>query len=293
MPLAGTLTPLGVLPGAGRRRSAPVRVWPWLILAGLLGQTVAVCAQARCTTDRTDEQVRASLAYDGDTVTLSDGRRVRLIGIDTPELGRNGQPHQPGALAARDRLRQLLFTHRQRLDLRFDVERQDKYGRLLAHAFFGDGSNLVEQLLTEGAGAQLVIPPNIWQADCYRRAVDSARQQRRGVWALPAYQPTPVEQLSLRSEGFRIVRGRVSHIGNSASAVWINLVGNFAVRIEREDLPEFRAFDLDALVGNTLEAQGWLYVRTGQLRMRVRHPAALNILAPEPASGFPSPAPAR
>lgn len=290
MPLAGVRISS---PGAGRRRSAPVRVWPWLILAGLLGQTVAVCAQARCTADRIDEQIRASLAYDGDTLTLGDGRRVRLIGIDTPELGRNGQPHQPGALAARDRLRQLLFTHQQRLDLRFDAERQDKYGRLLAHAFFSNGNNLVEQLLTEGTGAQLVIPPNTWQADCYRQAANSARQQRRGVWALAAYQPTPVEQLSLRNEGFRIVRGRVSHIGNSASSVWINLVGNFAVRIERQDLPQFRAFDLDALAGSTLEAQGWLYARNGQLRMRVRHPAALNIPAPEPGSGLPSHTPAR
>ncbi|MBI5041743.1 MAG: thermonuclease family protein [Gammaproteobacteria bacterium] len=253
-----------------------------LILAGVFALPIAAGAATHCTADRIDEQVRVSLAYDGDTVTLIDGRRVRLIGIDTPELGRRDQAHQPGALAARDRLRQLLFSHQQRLDLRFDAERQDKYGRLLAHAFFSDGSNLVEQLLVEGAGTQLVIPPNTWQASCYQQAVRSARQQHRGIWALPTYQPTPVEQLSLRDEGFRIVRGRVSHLSNSASAVWINLAGNVALRIERQDLPEFRNFDLDALAGNTLEAQGWLYARSGQLRMRVRHPAALNILTPHP-----------
>ncbi|MBI5461714.1 MAG: thermonuclease family protein [Gammaproteobacteria bacterium] len=255
-----------------------------LILATAFAAPIYAHAQIPCAADRIDEQVRVSLAYDGDTVTLSDGRRVRLIGIDTPELGRDGRPHQPGALAARDRLRQLLFSHRQRLDLRFDAARQDKYGRLLAHAFFGDGSNLVQQLLAEGAGAQLVIPPNTWQAGCYQQAVRSARQQHRGVWALAAYQPTPVERLTLRDEGLRIVSGRVSHLSNSASAVWINLVGNVALRIERQDLPEFRNVDLDALAGNTLEAQGWLYARSGQLRMRVRHPAALNILGRAPAT---------
>ncbi len=277
MPLAG-LQIARATPRARRQRRALVRVWSWLIFTVWLGLSAGLAAQTFCTADRIDEQVRTVLAYDGDTVTLSDGRRVRLIGIDTPELGRQGQPHQAGALAARDRLRQLVFSHQQRLDLRFDAEREDKYGRLLAHAFFSDGGNLVEQLLSEGAGTHIVVPPNTWQADCYQRATHSARQQRLGLWALPDYQPTPVEKLTLRTEGFHIVRGRVSHISDSASAVWINFVGNFAARVERQDLPQFGNFDFKRLVGNTLDAQGWLYTRSGQVRMRVRHPSALEVV---------------
>ncbi len=259
---------------ASPHRLALVCVW---VLAIGLGGNASLAAQTRCGSDRIDEQVRTGLAYDGDTVTLSDGRRVRLIGIDTPELGRDGKPHQAGALAARDRLRQLIFTHQQRLSLRFDSEREDKYGRLLAHAFFSDGSNLVEQLLSEGTGTHIVVPPNAWQADCYRQAARQARQQQRGVWALPEYQPVAVRQLDLRSAGFRIVRGRVSHISNSASSVWINFEGNFALRIEREDLPQFNSLELNQLPGRTLDVQGWLYARNGQLRMRARHPAALEL----------------
>jgi len=262
-----------------------VRVRPWFIFASWLGLSTGLAAQTLCSVDRIDETVSTGIAYDGDTVTLSDGRRVRLIGIDTPELGRQGQPHQSGALAARDRLRQLIFSHQQSLDLRFDAEREDKYGRLLAHVFFSDGSNLVEQLLSEGTGTHIVVPPNTWQADCYQRATHGARRQRHGLWALPAYQPTPVEKLTLRTEGFHVVRGRVSHISDSASAVWINFVGNFAVRIERQDLPQFGNFDFKRLAGNTLDAQGWLYVRSGQLRMRARHPSALEIVnRPTPAA---------
>lgn len=274
MPLAGiALTP----PGAGRLRPAPV--YPAvLLLFCLLGPSAIGASASECAADRTDDRARVSLVQDGDTLLLADGRRLRLIGVNTPELGRDGRKPEPGALAARDRLRQLLFTSQQQVQLRFDRERQDRYGRLLAHVFLGDGRNLTQTLLAEGAGAQLVVPPNTWQAACYQTAADAARSDRRGVWALPSHQAQPVENLTLRSEGFHVIHGRVIHVGQSASAVWINLAGNFALRIEREDLAQFQGFDLEALAGSDLEAQGWIYAKSGQLRMPLRHPAALRVV---------------
>lgn len=236
-----------------------------------------------CAADRIDERVRVSFVQDGDTLMLQDGRRLRLIGINTPELGKRDSGPQAGAIAARDRLRQLVFVNRQQLQLRFDQERQDRYGRLLAHAFFADGGNVVEQLLHEGAGTQLVVPPNIWQAGCYQQAARAARSQGRGIWALPEYRPTPAEHLTLRSEGFHILRGRVSHVSDSVTATWINLTGNVALRIERADLAQFRGVDFATLPGRDIEAQGWVQVRNGQPRMTLRHPAALDIAAPRPA----------
>ena len=273
MPLAG----IPLSPGAGRRRPAPVCV---LLLAflGLLGLASAAFATPGCTADRIDDRARVSLAQDGDTLLFSDGRRLRLIGINTPELGKNGRGPEPGALAARDRLRQLLFSSQQQVQLRFDQERHDRYGRLLAHAFLADGRNLTEVLLAEGAGAQLVVPPNTWQAPCYRAAADAAHRARRGVWALPSHQARPVESLDLRSDGFHVVSGRVTHVSQSTSAVWINLAGNFTLRIERADLAQFQGFDLEGLPGSDIEAQGWVYARSGQLRMPLRHPTALWIV---------------
>lgn len=252
------------------------------LLAAFILLPSAAVAQP-CAADRIDERVRISFVQDGDTLMLQDGRRLRLIGINTPELGQRERGPQPGAIAARDRLRQLVFANRQQLQLRYDQERRDRYGRLLAHAFFADGGNVVEQLLNEGAGTQLVVPPNTWQAGCYREAARAARAQRRGIWALPDYRPTPAERLTLRSEGFHILRGRVSHVSDSVSATWINLTGNVALRIERADLEQFRGFDFAALPGRDIEAQGWIQVRNGQPRMTLRHPAALEILVPGPA----------
>jgi len=282
MPLAGGGSATA---GADRTRSAPARVWGcrWLAcLACILG-IQAACAD--CPPDRIDERVRVSAVIDGDTLALGD-RRLRLIGINTPELGTDGDAHEPGAIEARNRLRQVLFTNRWQIGLRFGRERKDRYGRLLAHAFLADGRNLTEQLLATGSGSHLVVPPNTWQADCYAAASARARVARNGIWALPAYAPVLAQNLGLHEQGFRLVHGRVSHVSRSASATWINLVGNFAARIEHQDAPDFAGVDLDSLAGADVELQGWVYVRKGQPRMRLRHPTALTILSgPLPSKG--------
>lgn len=267
--------------GAGRQRPAPLCL-SRLLLTALLALPPASNAAPTCPADRIDERVRISYVQDGDTLMLNDGRRLRLIGIDTPELGKQGASAEPGAIAARDRLRQLLFISRQQLNLRFDQERTDRYGRLLAHAYLSDSRALTEQLLSEGMGTQIVVPPNTWQSSCYHQAAQDARQQRRGIWALPDYQPKTVAELNLQSTGFQIVRGRVTHLSNSADAIWINLAGDFALRIERNDLGNFKGIDLDALVGSEIEAQGWIYASKGKLRMPLRHQDALAVVTPPP-----------
>lgn len=269
----------GTTAGASRRRPAPARVWTCCGLACLTCILGIQAAWAGCPPDRIEERVRVSTVIDGDTLILDDRRRIRLIGIDTPELGTDGGAHEPGALEARNRLRQLMFTNHWQIGLRFDREREDRYGRLLAHAFLADGRNLTERLLETGSGSHLVVPPNTWQADCYAAASAHARIARNGIWALPEYAPVLVQDLGLREQGFRLVRGRVSHISRSASAVWINLAGNFAARIEHQDVRDFAGVDLAGLAGADVELQGWVYVRKGQPRMRLRHPTALTILS--------------
>ena len=274
--------------GAGRQRPAPACVAVLSLIAAFVWADSAAAAPA-CAADRIDDRVRVSVVQDGDTLLLADGRRLRLIGVNTPELGRDGRAAEAGAVAARDRLRHLLFMNGQQIQLRFDRERQDRYGRLLAHAFLNDGRSLTELLLAEGTGAQLVVPPNTWQADCYRAASDAARTERRGVWALASHQARSVNELTLRSEGFHVIRGRVTHVSHSATAVWINLADNFALRIERADLPYFQAVDLERLAGRDVETHGWVYARNGQVRMPLRHPTALRILhAPSPRTPAPS-----
>jgi len=230
-----------------------------------------------CPTDRVDEHTRVAYIYDGDTVKLSDGRKLRIIGIDTPEIGRDGRPSQPYAEEARQALTKLLGPN-PRMGLRYGVERQDRHGRGLAHAFLPDGTNIQHRLLQEGLATSLVIPPNLWGYECYAAAERQARTRREGIWRLPRYQVVEADELPRGAHGFSIVTGRVQRVGESTGTIWLNLAPRVALRLLKDDLGYFQSFSPRALRGRRVEARGWLQSRRGSLRMRIRHPAALRVL---------------
>jgi hypothetical protein len=96
---------------------------------------------------------------------------------------------------------------------------------------------------------------------------------------LERYQTRESATLSPRVRGFNIVAGSVTRIGTGRQNIWINLQGQFALRIDNDDLGYFKDWNLSELVGQRLEAAGWVYQRKGQLRMQIRHPSALRKLA--------------
>lgn len=221
--------------------------------------------------------------HDGDTVILADDRRVRLAGIDTPELARDDMPAQPYANDARDFLRKLLPTP-SRVRLVFDHERHDRHGRTLAHVFLPDGTNIQQQLLNAGLATTLVVPPNVAYLECYRTAEQAARKAKYRIWALARYIPTETTRLDPAARGFRIIQGEITRVGHSRKSIWLNLAGRVALRIDRKDLhyfaPDAHLQQPDRLVKKRVLARGWLHynARRNELFMPIRHPAALTIL---------------
>lgn len=130
---------------------------------------------------------------DGDTLELENGQRVRLIGIDTPEmhpsekLYRDSQRTQKdvGAITELGR-RAFGFTKKlvegRRVSLEFDVEKYDRYGRLLAYVYLKDGTFVNAKIIEEGYGSLMTIPPNVKYADLFLKLYQQARQNRRGLW---------------------------------------------------------------------------------------------------------------
>lgn len=247
------------------------------LLAGALFYSAASVA-AECPSGRIDAHARISHIIDGDTVVLADGRHVRLIGIDAPELGHDGRPSQPFAQAARSALIKLLAGSRDTVALRYGQTRHDRYGRTLAHLFLPDGDSVSAALLREGYATALVIPPNLWNAACYGQAESRARDSRTGIWALQRYQAVAARDLPAGAQGFHIVRGRVVHTGRSRNAQWIDLEGGVALRIDRKDLPYFKDIDFTALRGTEIIARGWVHSKRGEHRIAIRHPRALTML---------------
>lgn len=115
---------------------------------------------------------------DGDTIVVElDGasEHVRYIGIDSPEMDDGRPAIRRRAVAAKAANARLVGGRRVRLEL--DVERRDRYGRLLAYVWVGD-TLVNEALVRAGQAAPYTVPPNVKYAD---RFLDAARDARRAT----------------------------------------------------------------------------------------------------------------
>lgn len=229
-----------------------------------------------CSTDRADVSLAVSYVYDGDTVKLNDGRKVRFIGINTPEIDHDGGLSEPFAHEARKRVLQLIGDSPIRL--RYGKERHDRYGRVLAHPYLSDGRSINVLLLQEGLATTLVVPPNTWNYACYQAVEQRARERGLGIWSLPRYRPVSPDMLPKDRPGFRLVKGTIEQVVESRHSIWLEMAGPMALRIPRNDLPNFSGWKLDDLVGRRIMARGWPNYRNGKWRMSLRHPAAMEIL---------------
>lgn len=227
----------------------------------------------------TQEPVTVTHVIDGDTLVLGDRRRVRLIGINTPELGSRDRPDEPLAIAARDRLRQWLFVAGQKARLIAGADPLDRHGRTLGHLILPDGRNAAEALIGDGLGWMVAVDPNVALADCLARAEDSARAARRGVWATPELAPIDVADLKLRARGFKVVAGTVTQVRDSGAARWLHLGTRFSARIDKGHLARFDPAPDAGWVGRRVEVRGWLYATQGELHVNLEHPKAIRTIA--------------
>lgn len=128
-----------------------------------------------------------SSVVDGDTLDCADGRRIRLLLIDAPEMGQGS--FGGVAKAALEQLAPAGET----LAVENDVELQDRYGRVLAHLYRADGASVNQGLLEAGVAIVSVYPPNVNHVEAYRAAQETARQAGRGLWAVKAFECTPAD----------------------------------------------------------------------------------------------------
>lgn len=228
-----------------------------------------------CPADRIDRRAAVDAIYDGDTVRLRDGTDVRLIGVDTPEIGRDGAPDEPHARDARRVLRQLTRDADRRLHLRLDADRRDDYGRLLAHAFLPDGRSIERLLLQRGLAARVTVPPNTWHHRCYARAEAEARSAQRRIWASARLRAIPAAALAPEAVGFHRVSGRIERVGESREAWWLALDG-LTLRVRKSDWEYFEASAPERWRGRHLTVRGWIYRVDDRARMDLRHPASID-----------------
>lgn len=124
--------------------------------------------------------VQVEAVYDGDTVGISTGHRhenVRLIGIDAPEMGQ-----RPWGEKSRSHLEGIISSSAGRVFVEYDVDRRDKFGRMLAYLRTQDGRLVNIMMVEDGYAVLFTIPPNVRHAGRLAEAQRLAREKRLGLW---------------------------------------------------------------------------------------------------------------
>ena len=254
-----------------------------LVGAFFVSLLCAGLAQAFCPQRADLAQVAVRQVVDGDTVRLVDGRSIRLIGINAPELGRKGKSDEPFAVQSKRRLQALVDASDGRVGLLYGKQRKDRYGRTLAHLYDRQGRNLEAQLLSEGLGFMVAVAPNAGLASCQAQAERQARRQRLGLWR--SNQVKAAGQL--KGGGFALLGGRVVEVQRNRGGLWIDLDGGRVLRVAPELLGEFDLPALQKLKGRRVEARGWVIdrqsrggLKSGQARwmLPLTHSAMLEVL---------------
>ncbi len=204
------------------------------------------------------QEVTVRQVVDGDTLRLVDGRSVRLIGVNAPELGKSGGTAQPYAEAARRRLQALVEASDERLTLVPGVEEADRFGRTLAHLYDRRGQNLEAQLIAEGLGYAVAIAPNTRLADCQAAAEGAARKARLGVWKKD---PT-LAATNIVEGGFAVVQGRLQDVERNRGGLWLQFDGDLVVNVPNRFVDAFDGVPLRQWIGRNLEARGWISDRS-------------------------------
>jgi micrococcal nuclease len=121
---------------------------------------------------------RVTKHTDGDTFWLSGIGKVRLIGVDTPEVYGDAEcyGHQASAFVERTVPLGTAVTYR------LGAEERDRYGRALAYVYLDDGRLLNLMLVRRGYAQVLTVPPNVEFAQRFRLAARRARAAGRGLW---------------------------------------------------------------------------------------------------------------
>lgn len=134
------------------------------------------------------QEVLVVKVIDGDTIEIEGGKRLRYIGIDTPESA------ECFANAATDKNKELVLEKKIRMEK--DVSETDKYGRLLRYVWVGN-IFVNDYLVKQGYAQSSTYPPDVKYQDQFLEAQKEARENNRGLWGTCSYfgepetKPTP------------------------------------------------------------------------------------------------------
>lgn len=214
---------------------------------------------------------------DGRTVTLGDGRELRLAGLEVPGDDGNGT-------AARMALEKRVVGQEVRL-LRMGPE-SDRYGRLLAGiAAVGSDSPVQLELLAEGHALAATSAANTGCGTAFLSAEKAARVSGLGLWKAANYAKISAEDpagiLAFRGR-FAVVEGKVLSVRESGGTIYVNFgrrwSEDFTVTTLKRNERTFEAagMPLKKLAGQRVRIRGTVEERGGPW-IEAIHPGQIEV----------------
>ncbi len=233
------------------------------------------------------ERARVVEVIDGDTLVLSNGLEVRLVGTQAPKLplGRRGFTAWPLAEEARALLLDLAMG--ETLGLAYGGRRQDRHGRTLAHLYRADGLWLQGEMVRRGFARVYGFADNrALLAELLERE-RLARGEHLGLWADPFYairSPAELERdLRALVDSFQLVEGRVRAAQIVGGRAYLNFgadrQSDFTAVLQPETVKLFQAegIDPEAYAGRLLRLRGWVESYDGPM-IEITHPEQIEVL---------------
>ncbi len=263
---------------AALRRCIPAMIAASLVVLGMAGAATANDPDA----DGGRRGVVAAVA-DGDTLSLTDGRTLRLAGIMAPK---HGSVDEPLADAARARLAAL--AQGRSVILAYGTRHMDRHGRFVAQAWLAgdDGSPgvwLQAALLADGLARVFSTPDARLRVAEMLQIEDAARRAGRGLWADPAYRLRTPDDVGKAVDRFQIVEGRAVAVAVVASRGYVNFGADYktdftlAFDAAASRLMRDAGLDVASLRGRRLRVRGWVRWFNGPL-IDVSHPEQIELL---------------
>ena len=268
---------------------------------GLAGALLVIGAPQAASSCALSEPQRGTVAQiiDGETLALTDGSIVRLIGAKAPSppLGWRGDDPWPMVEEAKQALERLASGAE--IELKYGGRRVDRHGYALAQIFVVKGDARVwlqQELVAQGLARVYSFPDN---RACVAELLESeaaARAAHKGLWGVSAYRIRDAggdpEAIARLKHSYQLVEGRVAAVGEGGSRIYLNFGkdwhSDFTVEIERKDARAFTAAGLDphSLAGKQVRVRGWIEWRNGPM-IRAGHAEQIELL---PSASGPEPA---
>lgn len=232
-------------------------------------------ANANCLSDSHSELVEVARITDGDTVVLTDKRKVRIIGVNTAELHAKHPLSRSLARQGSNAVKQWL-ANSDAVYLIEGRENEDRHGRALAHLRNEHGELLSEYLVRTGMAAASAVAPNTRCANHLLALEKSAQSQHSGVWQESNPWFVTTNKLSKKKHsGFHIVQARVVSLEKRKRDYVVKLDNSLILRIPTK---LYKTLSGTLQPQNNIEVRGWISFRKNKPRMSLYHSTNLRAL---------------